>query len=93
MYLIHAAVSYRPDVGVPSWHLWTTPQAEQLGILHINSSVHLDGLADDGDHPDAYVAGALATASLGSRLLRLSSTIHAQRSLFVVRDVLGGADR
>jgi len=79
--------------GVPYWDLWTTPKGEDRGLLHTNSTVRLDNLADDGVPPDFHVGVALATAALGSRLLRLSSTIHAVRPLFVVRDVLGGTDR
>ena len=82
MYLIHANVSYRPDQGVPSWSVWTTPDAERCGILGINTVVPLRGLFDDGVHPDLHVATALACGALGSRLLRLASSIGAQRPLF-----------
>jgi hypothetical protein len=87
MYLIHANVSFDRAKGLPAYSVWTSPDAERLGILRVNSVVPLDRLVADLDNVDPHVGAALACASLGSRLLRLASTIGSQRPLFAM-DVL-----
>lgn len=82
MYLIHANVSFDRAKGVPAYSVWTSPDAERHGILAVNSVVPLRGLIADGEYLDAHVAAAIACASLGSRMLRLASTINSQRPLF-----------
>jgi hypothetical protein len=84
MYLIHANVSFDRAKGVPAYSVWTSPDAERLGIVSVNSVVPLRGLLADGNNVDPHVAAALACASLGSRLLRLGSTIGSQRPLFTL---------
>jgi hypothetical protein len=82
MYLIHANVSFDPAKGVPTYSVWTTPDAERNGILPVSSVVPLRDLVADGEHLDIHVGAALACAALGSRLLRLGSAIGSQRPLF-----------
>jgi hypothetical protein len=89
---IHCSVGVDYN-GIPYWDFWTTPEGERRGLLHAASSVRLDNLVDDGVPPDYHVGLAIATAALGSRLLRFASEIHSTQPLFVVRDVLGGTDR
>jgi len=89
---IHCSVGVNEN-GIPYWDFWTTPDGERRGLLHATSTVRLDNLADDGVPPDYHVGLAIATAALGSRLLRFASEIHSTQPLFVVRDVLGGTDR
>jgi hypothetical protein len=89
---IHCTIGVNEN-GVPYWDFWTTPDGERRGLMHASSTVSLRNLVDDGVPPDYHVGVAIATAALGSRLLRLASEIHSIRPLFVVRDVLGGTDR
>jgi hypothetical protein len=81
------------DDGTPYWTLWTAEDGQKRGLPKWNHTVRLGNLFDGDDAPDYFVGLALASAALGSKLLRLSSEINAIRPLFVVRDVLGGADK
>jgi hypothetical protein len=80
------------DDGIPYWTLWTADEGVKRGLPKWNHTVRLSNLADDGAPPDYFVGLALASAACGSKLLRLSSEINAIRPLFVVRDLLGGAE-
>jgi hypothetical protein len=82
MYLIHANVSLDPAKSVPTYSVWTTPDADRHGVLAVNSVVPLRHLLADGERLDIHVGTALACAALGSRLLRLGSAIGSQRPLF-----------
>ena len=82
MYIAHANISFDRATGTPAWSLWTTEDAHRQGILSVNSVVPLRNLDLSGNDVDVVVGSALAAAALGSRLLRLGSTIGAQRPLF-----------
>ncbi len=78
--LFHASIGLDPN-GTPYWDLWSTPKAEALGFLHLISDARLTGISERGDRPDPFVAAALASAALGSRLLRMAGEIDAVRPL------------
>ena len=72
-------------------HLYTTEDARRNGVLHADHRWTACPPGDGTGDTPAPVSVALGCATLGSRLLRLASEIHAQQPLFHVHGLDGGA--